>query len=275
MKQQLGDCSPAILHKHAISQAAVALLHPPQVVLELPWRQWPANNHTVNHEFLQFFSREREALALKQFMQLLCAAKSSRKVSAMHSMNLSVTMVSQCLQSDLGEPQRLHSAIFSATSHKHMMKSTAFYLKGSISFPKHCSQAVLKLSRSHSLIKYFGLACCLSSYWECLLIHRAKSRQQASPQGLNLLPKVLLTDSPELVNAPLLDQVLQAGLLSVITPAVVPLSGQNGLHDMEDVILVHKSQAVCQPGKCFGLPAQRIINSCQCSYINKMLQSLP
>ena len=36
--------SPAILDKYAVGQAAIALLHPPQVVLELPCGQRPACN---------------------------------------------------------------------------------------------------------------------------------------------------------------------------------------------------------------------------------------
>ena len=76
-----------------------------------------------------------------------------------------------------------------------------------------------------------------------------------SPEGLDALAKVLLNDCAELVDAPLVDQVLQARLLAVIAAPVVTLSRHDGLQRVEYVVLVHKAQAVRQACESGGLPA--------------------
>jgi hypothetical protein len=75
------------------------------------------------------------------------------------------------------------------------------------------------------------------------------------PEGLKALAIVLLCDGSELVNAPLIDKVLEARLLAVVSPAVVPLSGHDGFNGMENIISRHKSERFGQTREGAAVPA--------------------
>ena len=76
-----------------------------------------------------------------------------------------------------------------------------------------------------------------------------------SLEGLHLLAIVLFANSPEAVNTPLLDQILEARLPPVISPTIVPLRGHNCLDSSEDILLGHISQSICQSCKGIIVPA--------------------
>lgn len=73
-------------------------------------------------------------------------------------------------------------------------------------------------------------------------------------EGLEALAIVLLYHRPELVDAPLIDQVLQPGLLPVIPSPIVTLCCHDGLDGMEDVLLGNIPNGVCQASKGVLIP---------------------
>lgn len=76
------------------------------------------------------------------------------------------------------------------------------------------------------------------------------------PEGLEALAVVLLCDGTEPVDAPLVDEVLQASLFAIVPPAIVPLRRNNGFNRMENVVCWDKPQRLCNSGKRAVVPAR-------------------
>ena len=68
-------------------------------------------------------------------------------------------------------------------------------------------------------------------------------------EGLEGLAHVLLDDRLELLDAPGVDEVLEAGLLAVIAAAVVALRAADSLDGVEDVRLVHVAEGGGETGE--------------------------
>mmetsp|Transcript_14861 Transcript_14861/g.26220 ORF Transcript_14861/g.26220 Transcript_14861/m.26220 type:complete len:603 (-) Transcript_14861:223-2031(-) len=66
---------------------------------------------------------------------------------------------------------------------------------------------------------------------------------------LELLTHILLNHRLELVDTPLVDEILEASLATVVAPSVVTLSSKDGLDGMEDVILVNIANMVGKTGE--------------------------
>lgn len=74
------------------------------------------------------------------------------------------------------------------------------------------------------------------------------------PEGVYLLPKVLLHNQAELLNTPVINKVFEASLLPVISPSIVPLCGHYGFDDVKNVVLVDISQGLCHSWECGCIP---------------------